>query len=616
LSKLKVFFSVILTIVTSICLQTATSACTAVYVGKNVSQNGTTIIARSVEWLPGYMSHVDATGAMKHKKGDLIVDPISGFEYEYPDETYKYVLASTMDYAEDGKTTDACINEYGVAISATVTAFANEKALKADPYVEEGISEGSISLILGSGCKSAKEAVELLCSIVDEYGSADSNIIFIADQKEAWYVELYTGHQYAAIKMPEDKASVVCNQFMIGSFDIKDKNVYYSKDLINLAKKNKFAVFEKDGCINLFDTYAAGVNDRCYPRVWKGQKMLAPSKSSKYDPDERYQLFFKPDKKVSFEDVAKIYRTEYDEDDEFNLEDEGRIVAIPQTNINSMHIIEIDDSLPAQLSNVLWVCNSPQMYGQFVPVSNIVDKIPKSYSTNLSKREYVKGVAACEFNKLNGICIVNTDYIGKRIVDFNTKIEKANKYSFDEHMKEWKEEYKKNPSKVKRSITQFCSDIMEESVDDAQQSFDEISWYLAAQFYPNYIIEGNKAVKQDFSPYKTFKLCFDFERVAGRYGWTVKSDKKELTATKDDKTITISLEEAEPFNWDQINWKTGEVLVSEEERKSQEIGDSPEYLNTIVLRDEKSGKEKTYATYVNNTDGKVMTFVNLFSIFE
>jgi len=182
----KLLFGSILAISASICLHTVVSACTAVYVGKGVSANGTTIIARTVEWQTGYMACVDSYAAKKHKKGDYYEDSASGFRFEYPTQTCKYLLANTMDYAEDGKTTDVCINEYGVVISATVTAYTNENALEADPLVEDGISEGSISLILGSSSKTAKEAVELLGDYIDKYGSAESNSLFIADQNEAW----------------------------------------------------------------------------------------------------------------------------------------------------------------------------------------------------------------------------------------------------------------------------------------------------------------------------------------------------------------------------------------------------------------------------------------------
>jgi len=114
LGRTKVLFGIFLAIITSVGMRTVTSACTAVYVGKDVSKDGDTIIARSVEWLPGYMSYVESVEAKKHKKGEYIEDSMSGLKYEYPKQTYKYILGTTMDYAEDGKTTDVCINEYGL----------------------------------------------------------------------------------------------------------------------------------------------------------------------------------------------------------------------------------------------------------------------------------------------------------------------------------------------------------------------------------------------------------------------------------------------------------------------------------------------------------------------
>jgi len=616
MSKKKVLFNIILTILFSICLKIEASACTTVYVGKDVSEDGATIIARSVEWIPGYMSYVDSYDAKGHKKGDYIEDYMSGFKYEYPKKTFKYILGSTMDYAGDGKTTDVCMDEYGLTVSATISADTNEKAIKADPHVEDGISEGSISLILGSCCKNARDAVVLLCNIVDEYGSANPNSLIIADQKETWYVELYTGHQYAAIKMPEDKAAVIGNQFILGSFDIKDKDVYYSKDLINLAKKNKFAVFEKNGCINLFKTYANGINAYTYPRVWKGQQLLAADKPSGYDPDEEYPAFFKPDGKVSFEDVAKFYRTEYDEDDEFDIEDGKQIYPISLSSINSVHIVEIYDNLPAEMSSVLWLCNAPSKYGQFVPISNMVDEIPESYSANFAEREYVKGVAACEFYRLSGICIADPDYTGKKVVAYNTGMEKANKYAFDKHMKEWNSKYKRNPSGVKKTITQYCASIMEESVEDAQSLFDEASWYLESQVYPRYVIEDKKAFRLDYSAKATFMLYFDVERLANKYDWEIKHDDKELTATKDGKTITIDLDDEELYKNEQIDWKTGEVLYTEEKEKIQNYKGFIEHVHNIILSDENSDKEKLYASYVNYKGGRVLVFVNMISIFE
>lgn len=50
--------------------------------------------------------------------------------------------------------------------------------------------------------------METLLGLIDTYGSSEVNIALIADQSETWYVEMYNGHQYAAVKLPSDRVMV------------------------------------------------------------------------------------------------------------------------------------------------------------------------------------------------------------------------------------------------------------------------------------------------------------------------------------------------------------------------------------------------------------------------
>lgn len=58
----------------------------------------------------------------------------------------------------------------------------------------------------------AREAVENYGKIMETYGSSESNTFMIADQQEAWYLESYSGHQWVAVKMPEDAVAVFGNE--------------------------------------------------------------------------------------------------------------------------------------------------------------------------------------------------------------------------------------------------------------------------------------------------------------------------------------------------------------------------------------------------------------------
>ena len=80
--------------------------------------------------------------------------------------------------------------------------------MAADPLVEHGISEFTAVDLVTCQSATAREGTEKLLSLIDEYGSSEVNIALIADQQETWYIEMYSGHQYAAVKLPTDKVSL------------------------------------------------------------------------------------------------------------------------------------------------------------------------------------------------------------------------------------------------------------------------------------------------------------------------------------------------------------------------------------------------------------------------
>ena len=71
-------------------------------------------------------------------------------------------------------------------------------------------------------CENRKRRVELIAKIVEEKGAAEGNIVTIADKEGVWYMEILSGHQYAAILFPEDRFAVFPNTFFLGHVDLSD----------------------------------------------------------------------------------------------------------------------------------------------------------------------------------------------------------------------------------------------------------------------------------------------------------------------------------------------------------------------------------------------------------
>ncbi|MBQ9004453.1 MAG: C69 family dipeptidase [Eggerthellaceae bacterium] len=165
-------------------------ACTAVYVGTDASTDGTAIIAKSNDYQAVWPNYVEVIARVEGEPGRTMpVDNDKTVQAPLPETTYRYTSTPFMDSgtATSGLAHDAtvCANEYGVAIEMSITAFSNKAALAADPLVEHGLTEFTAVDLVVCQSKTACEAVEVLCGLIDSYGNSEVNIALIADQHEA-----------------------------------------------------------------------------------------------------------------------------------------------------------------------------------------------------------------------------------------------------------------------------------------------------------------------------------------------------------------------------------------------------------------------------------------------
>ena len=117
-------------------------ACTGVYVGKDVSADGSIIIGRCEDIGAVYdklQTYVPASD-----EADRTMDDINGFSYPLPAHTYGYTQMEDHPDAGDGLYAAVCVNEKGVAITGTVTAYGCDAWGEADPFVEDGLREAVI----------------------------------------------------------------------------------------------------------------------------------------------------------------------------------------------------------------------------------------------------------------------------------------------------------------------------------------------------------------------------------------------------------------------------------------------------------------------------------------
>ena len=204
-------------------------ACTNFLVGKKASKDGSVFISYSADsyGMSGFVAHFPAA---VHPAGTMrdIYNWDSG-EYlgQIPEASVTYNVLGN-------------INEHQVAIAETT--FGGREELVDTAGL---IDYGNLIYIALQRSRTAREAIDVMTSLVAEYGYYSSGESFsIADPDEVWILEMIgkggkeKGAVWVAIRIPDDCISAHANQARIRKFDMKDKeNVRYSKDVIKFARK-------------------------------------------------------------------------------------------------------------------------------------------------------------------------------------------------------------------------------------------------------------------------------------------------------------------------------------------------------------------------------------------
>ncbi|MEG1629625.1 MAG: C69 family dipeptidase, partial [Erysipelotrichaceae bacterium] len=253
------------------------SACTMIYVGKGASDDGSSYVARSEDLSKGKNKIFQVHQAETHAIGDMYKGTTK-FTMPYPEKTYRYTMVRDDEAKESFA--EAGFNENGVAVTATVSTGAKSEVKTADPFIDTGITEEDLGTVLLSQSTSAKNAIEILAGILDKYGAGEGNSLIVSDQKEAWFMEIVSGHQYAAIVLPEDKVAVIPNMMMLGDISTySPEKIIKSANLEKLAVDNKFAVYDDtlNTKFNVAKSYGRAYSSGSTYRVWGGANLLNPN---------------------------------------------------------------------------------------------------------------------------------------------------------------------------------------------------------------------------------------------------------------------------------------------------------------------------------------------------
>ncbi len=290
------------------------SACTNLIVGKKASKDGSVIISYSQDSY-GSFEPLRVIPAADHPAGAM--HPLYHYESgnylgEIPEVAHTYGIVGLM-------------NEYQVSIHETTYGGRAELT----DTISGLIDYGSLMVLGLQRSKTAREAIEVMTSLVETYGyESEGESFTVADPNEAWILEMIgkgpgrKGTVWVAVRIPDDCISGHANQSRIHQFPLKDKkNCLYAKDVISFAREKGY-FSGKDADFSFADAYAPadfGALRYCEARIWSYYNKWAAEDMNPYLPyamgDTKGQvlpLYVKPKAPLSAQDVKDMMRDHYE----------------------------------------------------------------------------------------------------------------------------------------------------------------------------------------------------------------------------------------------------------------------------------------------------------------
>lgn len=362
------------------------SACTSVLAGSKATADGSTFIGRNEDAKTAWPKHFVIHAHTEFEQSPLFESPDNHFKMPLPKIRGKYSATPEWTpkfgiFEEDG------FNEYGVAMSATESAYANSRVLSYDPLLtENGIGEEAIVTITLPYIHSAKEGVSYLGSLVEKYGSSETNGVLFSDQKNVWYMEIATGHHWVAQRIPDDSYAVVANQLAIQEINFTDStNFMFSSGIQKFVSDNHLNN-QKDS-FNFRDIFGThDQSDAIYstPRVWYGQLLLTPSVDSQDPMSMNLPFIRQADHLIQREDLDQILGshfqgTQYDPIGTGSISDKHKFRPISLAKTQESHILQIRPDLPFEIGSIHWLSMGVTAQSVYVPFFAGITDTPENY---------------------------------------------------------------------------------------------------------------------------------------------------------------------------------------------------------------------------------------------
>lgn len=380
--------------------------CTTLLVGKKASYDGSTMIARNDDSPSGKFTPKKFVVIHPEDQPVKYRSVLSHVEIELPTDPMRYTAVPNAVEGE-GIWAASGVNEANVGMTATETITSNARVLGADPLVEfvpakdgkeeipGGIGEEDIVCIVLPYIHSAREGVQRLGGLLEQYGTYEMNGIAFQDADEIWWLETIGGHHWIACRVPDDRYVVMPNQQGIDEFDLKDaltgqKNYMCSPDMKEFIEKNQLDLTPDNSSFSARAAFGShDDSDHVYntARAWYMLRCLNPRTRIWDGPNAEYTPFsddlpwsMVPEKKITVEDVKYVLSSHYQGtpyDPYAAYGDKSMKGAFRSIGVNRNDFLSVIQMRPGKETGVIqWLAFASNVFNALVPFYADVEKTP------------------------------------------------------------------------------------------------------------------------------------------------------------------------------------------------------------------------------------------------
>ena len=388
-------------------------ACTSIYFGKDTTDSGSYFWGRSEDINAAFGKLFNVQEAEEHEPGDMYISGTWNsayttftpkFRWPYPEKTLRYTYCADSLYNEREASqpyAEVGTNEKGVSISATVTLSTIKPVLRtADPSVSRnngGLAEIDVATVVLMQAETARDACELLGEIITTVGASGAEGLMISDPNEVWFFQWLLGHQYVAVKCPDDMVGISPNTTVNvgdkdGYVDITDtENVIVSPGFVSIPKAAGVLV-AKDGDtkVKVADTYANATANHWASRLQTGFGYLyglttnAQLQAAIPTQNKFLDYFHAPRQtggKYSLYEAMRMLAARG-----VDTEWEGAS-SIGSNSCVEAHIFENRPNMIPELATIKWLAMAPAEYSVYLPYfGNLVTEVfEKNYSPDAGR---------------------------------------------------------------------------------------------------------------------------------------------------------------------------------------------------------------------------------------